>query len=132
MTNKIIEIEKPRLKTLPEIGERVGYFFSQPEYASELLVWKKSSKPETVKALEASKEIVNSKLKVQMSKPEIEKIFLDEIGDGDKGTMLWPLRVALSGAEKSPGPFEILEAFLSYEQGKDIAAARIDKAIAKL
>ena len=129
---KIIEIEKPRLKTLPEIGERVGYFFSQPEYASELLVWKKSSKPETVKALEASKEIVNSKLKVQMSKPEIEKIFLDEIGDGDKGTMLWPLRVALSGAEKSPGPFEILEAFLSYEQGKDIAAARIDKAIAKL
>jgi len=41
--------------------------------------------------------------------------------------VLWPLRVALSGKEKSPGPFEILEVL-----GKEEALTRITKAIGKL
>jgi nondiscriminating glutamyl-tRNA synthetase len=28
---------------------------------------------------------------------------------GDRGRLLWPLRVALTGKKASPGPFEIAE-----------------------
>ena len=44
-----------------------------------------------------------------------------------KGEVLWPLRVALSGLEKSPDPFILLEIF-----GKEESLARIDKAIKML
>ena len=44
-----------------------------------------------------------------------------------KGSVLWPLRVALSGAKKSPDPF-VLVAIL----GKAEACARIAHALEKL
>jgi len=44
-----------------------------------------------------------------------------------KGEVLWPLRVALSGLEKSPDPFTLLEIF-----GKAESLARLDKAIEML
>ena len=43
------------------------------------------------------------------------------------GNVLWPLRVALSGAEKSASPYELLWAL-----GKEESVARIDAAITKL
>ncbi|OHA08796.1 MAG: hypothetical protein A3B37_00380 [Candidatus Sungbacteria bacterium RIFCSPLOWO2_01_FULL_59_16] len=51
---------------------------------------------------------------------------MDAIGGGDKGVLLWPLRVALSGRKASPGPFEIMDAM-----GKGRSIQRIDTAIAK-
>ena len=48
----------------------------------------------------------------------------DEKGRGD---ILWPLRVALSGLDKSPGPIEILEVL-----GKKESINRIKIAIEKM
>jgi glutamyl-tRNA synthetase len=45
-------------------------------------------------------------------------------GNGDT---LWPLRIALSGREKSPSPFELM-----FIAGKDEALARIAAAQAKM
>ena len=128
---KIAEIERGRLKTLSEIGERVGYFFSELKYDPDLLTWKKMSKEEIKLSLEKSKTII-SKFKVQSSKLEIEKTFLTEIGEGDKGAMLWPLRVALTGLQASPGPFEIIEAFMVLPDGKEKILKHIHQAIKKL
>ncbi|MDP2930584.1 MAG: glutamate--tRNA ligase, partial [bacterium] len=44
-------------------------------------------------------------------------------GKTDRGRLLWPLRVALSGREKSPGPFEIAEIL-----GKEKTLKRIEQA----
>ena len=44
----ILEVEKSRLKTLSEIGERTKYFFELPSYDANLLTWKKST-PEDAK-----------------------------------------------------------------------------------
>ncbi len=129
---KIVAMERERLRNLSEIGERVNYFFSQPEYDKSLLKWKNVTGQEIKASLNRAKQIVNSKLETQMSKLEIEKIFLSEIGTGDKGTMLSPLRVSLTGAMASPGPFEIIEAIFALHNGKEIINERIDTAIAKL
>ena len=44
-----------------------------------------------------------------------------------KGELLWPLRVALSGREGSPGPFEIMDVL-----GKEESLQRLKVAIKKL
>ncbi|MBI4363431.1 MAG: hypothetical protein HY545_01125, partial [Candidatus Doudnabacteria bacterium] len=54
------------------------------------------------------------------------------VGERDKGSILWPLRVALSGLKNSPGPFDILEVLSTLPNGSDIINERIEKAIAKL
>jgi len=128
---KIISLERERLKKLSEIGERVRYFFSEPDYNVELLIWKKSSKSEILESLESAKKII-SNLQLPISKQEIEKIFLGELGDKPKGPMLWPLRVALTGLEASPGPFEIIDAFLVLRDGKEKVLKRIETAFTKL
>jgi len=46
---------------------------------------------------------------------------------GDRGYLLWPLRVALSGKKASAGPFEIAEIL-----GKKKTLARIEQAQNKL
>ena len=43
---------------------------------------------------------------------------------GDRGKLLWPLRVALSGKKASAGPFEIAEIL-----GKKETIKRIEKAM---
>ncbi len=111
---KVIALEQPRLKKLSEIGERVEYFFRPPEYQKELLQWKNMSFAEIAASLDRSEKII-SNFQFPISKEEVEKAFLDNIGVGDKGSLLWPLRVALSGRKASPGPFEIM-AILGIEE----------------
>ena len=105
---KVIALEQPRLKKLSEIREKTDYFFQEPKYDKELLRWKNMIEEEIKTSLEQSEKIISS-FKTQISKEEIGEAFLKEIGAGDKGQVLWPLRVALTGKKASPGPFEIIE-----------------------
>jgi len=45
----------------------------------------------------------------------------------DMGDVLWPLRVALTGREESPSPFEVMDVL-----GKEETIKRLDAAIEKL
>jgi len=120
---KIVALEQPRLKKLSEIGERAEFFFRAPEYDKELLRWKQMTDENVVIALQRSENIL-SKLQVSSFKIQIEKAFLDAIGEGDKGALLWPLRVALSGRRASSGPFEIMEILGIEESLARIRAAK--------
>lgn len=120
---KIIALEQPRLKQLSEIRERTDYFFREPQYEKELLRWKNMSDAEIFDSLERSEKIISS-LNGQTQRENIEKAFLEEISKGDKGVLLWPLRVALTGKKASPGPFEIMEILGSEEILKRIRFAK--------
>src|SRR3989344_2461859 len=128
---KIIALEQGRLKKLSEIGERVRYFFSEPEFNPELLRWKKVDNRQLSESLEIAKKIIIN-CQFPISKEEIQNAFFAEIGDKDKGAILWPLRVALTGLEASPGPFEIMDAFAVLPNGKEIILKRLNTAIEKL
>lgn len=105
---KIIALEQPRLKRLSEIGDKMDYFFREPEYDKELLRWKKMTDDEIIKSIDKSIELLQkNKL---LSIKNLEALFLEEASKTrDRGQLLWPLRVALSGKKASPGPFEIME-----------------------
>lgn len=129
----IANLEKDRLKKLSEIGERTKYFFAQPDYGENLLVWKKADAADAKAKLEAlynlfgkfgendyTKELLEEKLKTFIAQNNF-----------DTGSVLWPLRVALTGLDKSPGPFEVA-ATLALGLGKDEILNRIKTAIGKL
>ncbi len=129
----IAGLEKERLKKLSEIGERTGYFFTTPEYEKTLLVWKKSTPEDAKQKLQGVHDLLQQLSDSDLTKENLEiklKDFIVQNG-GDNGSVLWPLRVALTGQEKSPGPFEVAAA-LALGLGKTELLTRLQTAINKL
>lgn len=96
------------------------YFFIAPNVDEALLVWKTDTLANAKLHLAKVKEILGtiSEWSVEDLKTALMP-YAEEIG---RGNVLWPLRVALSGRDKSPDPFE-----LASIMGKDETIARIQK-----
>lgn len=125
MIDKLIILSKERLEKLSDFKEINDFFFVLPAYESNLLVWKKSS-PE--KALENLGFLIEKLSKVdKFDKIELESLIMPFADEKGRGDVLWPLRVALSGKGKSPGPFDIMDIL-----GKKETIQRISTAILKL
>ncbi len=119
---KIIKIQQERINTLAEAGEGIDYFFQQPGYATDLLVWKNSDKKEIKINLENITEIL-----CDTSEEKIKEVIWKYAEEKGKGNVLWPFRVALTGLEKSPDPFSVAEIL-----GKSETIKRLQNAIKKL
>ena len=105
---KVLALERPRLRKLSELADATNYFFNEPEYEPELLRWKGMTNDELLKSLEQSLVLLEKNGK--LARGDLEKTFLKAAGQWpDRGKLLWPLRVTLSGKKASPGPFEIME-----------------------
>lgn len=124
----ITELEKERLKKLSEIVDRTGYFFAQPEFDPALLVWKKSTSEQTkIILLELASYIeAYQNLETKEQWEEQLKAFILQ-KEYDNGSVLWPLRVSLTGMQASPGPFEVAST-LCMGLGKQEIVARLKKA----
>lgn len=133
LIKKIIALYQERLKTLSEIAELTDFFLKgKLEYDKNLLKWKNMSEEEVIKSLENLIKIL-SKIKIEdWNKANLENILLPAAVKfskqikktaGDRGYLLWPLRVALSGKEASAGPFEIAEIL-----GKEKTLKRVKEA----
>jgi glutamyl-tRNA synthetase len=107
---KIVTLEQERLKKLSDLPALTKYFFvDKLDYEPKLLIWKKSDaktiKQNLEKLLEFLPTIKN------WTKKNLEKQIVQWVGEQGltNGEILWPMRVALTGEEKSPSPFEIAE-----------------------
>jgi glutamyl-tRNA synthetase len=128
-------LERERLKKLSDITESTAYFFSKPTYNTELLVWKKSSSEDALEKLKKIKSYIRSldNATVASSNKLLESIMQGFIQANafDVGSVMWPLRAALTGQRASPGPAEVLSV-LYTGLGLDEILDRLDTAIAKL
>lgn len=106
------------LKTLEEAGE-IEYFFSEPTYDPTILVWKKGTPEKTKTYLQELEKLVAA-LPETFTADEAKAALFPYAEANGKGEVLWPLRVALSGKEKSPDPFTLVALL-----GKDAAIKRI-------
>ncbi len=100
-----------------------------PQYDAQILVWKKGTLEEVRKIAPLLAEFMNT-ISVQDWNKEKMQILVGEWiakNEFSNGSVLWPLRVSLSGQQNSPGPFEIAEVL-----GKEKTIERIKTAIAKL
>jgi glutamyl-tRNA synthetase len=132
---KIVDISRPRMKKLSEIVEFADFFFSDElTYDLNLLTWKGVGKSETIDALQTAKNILDGITKWDLKTLETALFAATEAfnkekdyPEKNKGYLLWPMRVALSGKEFSPSPFEIADIL-----GKEKTIQRIERALAKL
>jgi glutamyl-tRNA synthetase len=135
MLRKVVPLLKERAQTFTQAHEmltgELKCFFEEPILDKNLLMAKEpADRPGLTKtALESLIEpikglqrgVVAEEIKtVLMSLADVE----EANGKGGRGGVLWPLRYALSGQERSPDPFTLV-AFL----GTDEAIKRIEKAI---
>lgn len=131
---KIAPLILERIEDFWTIGETVeqefGFLFKTPEYDAALLLWKKMKAEQLKNSLNESQSIIK-KLTGTETREDIQKIFYDAIGQGDKGSILWPLRAALSGLKASPGPFEIIEVLSTLPNGKETILTRLQNALDK-
>jgi len=128
-------------KLVPSIVERIhnkvdireastageyDWAFSEPNYSVELLKWKNDESPQ--QALPRLKEVHELLETADFTTSDTIKnvlwAYAEKIG---KGEVLWPLRVALTGRERSPDPFTC-----AWVLGKVETLTRIQSACGKI
>ncbi|MBI3634438.1 MAG: glutamate--tRNA ligase [Candidatus Yonathbacteria bacterium] len=115
------------VKIMAENGE-IEYFFEDPEYNAEGLFWKNDKNAERtrnhlVKVVKLLQGISADDFTVEAVKNTLWK-YASLAG---KGNVLWPLRFALSGRDKSPDPFILAEIL-----GREVTLRRIEKAMERI
>jgi glutamyl-tRNA synthetase len=109
-------------------AEELQYFFDIPDYPAEILAWKESSKEDSKMHLNWVLNTIKSTDDDTFNDAEkIKGLIFDYATEKGRGSVLWPLRVSLSGKEKSPDPFTLLSIL-----GKEESLNRIENAIKKL
>jgi len=130
---KILPVVMERINVFSDIEKMVEngelqYFFSKPEYVKEKLFWKEEqdadkTKERIEKVMEMLQEISSEDFTVEKIKENI----WDYASEEGRGSVLWPMRYALSGRDKSPDPFTLAEIF-----GKEETIERLRVAVQKL
>lgn len=124
---KVIGLAKERLVLLSEFEPANEFFFRLPEYDPSMLIWKQTPKEKILVNLKKNFEHLRTLLIDEFTKTNLESQLMALANAEGRGEVLWPLRVALSGKDKSPGPFEIMDVL-----GKDETLRRVEIAIKKL
>lgn len=123
--------EQERVATLKELGEAIAFFLPDwpADYTPEILVWKKSDKEKTIELLKQLSRKLEGFSENDFTKETLGKNLMTWIDENKlgRGDTLWPMRVALTGKENSPGPFEAAAVL-----GKNETVKRIEAALTKL
>jgi glutamyl-tRNA synthetase len=127
---RIIFVERERMVTLADMIERIEIYNREVDYAQEILVWKKSDREDALNQLTNVHEVLSTLDESNFSNLKtLEEHIKNYVSSNNlqNGNVLWPMRVALSGREQSPSPFELAWVF-----GKMETLKRLKKAQEKL
>ena len=119
--NKFSDIKKTK-------EEELSFFFNEPEYAKEMLLWKNEpSFEKTKKHLEEVVKLLSGLGENEFSSAKIKETIWNYAEKEGRGNVLWPTRVALTGLDKSPDPFAVAGVL-----GKNKTIQRLNYAIEKI
>jgi len=115
------------IKMMIESGE-LDFFYKEPEYEKEKLIYKNTEPAKIVNNLREALDVIKMTEEGDFNKENI-KTLLMEVADRleNRGEILHPVRFALSGLDKSPDPFILIDIL-----GKKESISRINKAISIL
>ena len=125
----IAEILQPRCEVLSDIPEKIGFFNQLPNYSTELYVHKKSKTDEQV-SLDMLKAVLTPLETIVWTTDAMSSALTDlatELGVKN-ATVMWPLRIAVSGQTVTPGG----AVELCWILGRDETLRRIRLGIAML
>lgn len=117
---KLLPTIKERINTGGDIREQFetgeyDYFFASPELKSEMLRWKNDTHArDALPRLRYVAEVLSA-LDEENDITTLHDAIFPYAEQEGKGEVLWPLRVALSGRERSPDPFTLMYVLGSAE-----------------
>jgi glutamyl-tRNA synthetase len=126
---KIYSTIVERINVFSDIDKMVAdgdiqYFFEQPELSKEMIIWKKGGTLEQAKEnLSLVLDILKNASDKDFTLETIKEKLMSLAEEKGKGNVLWPLRVVLSGKEKSPDPFTLLSLLGKAESEKRVQNA---------
>lgn len=126
---RVIEVERDRIKKLSDFWELANhYFVDKLKYNNELLYFNEMTDNDLKNSLKKSSNVLQNILEKNWNIENIKNILIKESEKfNNRGELLWPLRVALSGKKFSASPFEI-----AYALDKKNTLKRINNAIDKI
>ena len=127
---KIANMVKTRIEVFTDIKDHIDFFEAVPEYDSEMYVHKKmkTTKESSLDVLKKIRPILADF--DNYTNDALYELLVNFATENElkNGSVLWPVRTALSGKQMTPcGATELLEVL-----GKEESLSRIDKAIDKL
>ncbi|KKS83593.1 MAG: Glutamate-tRNA ligase [Parcubacteria group bacterium GW2011_GWA2_43_11] len=126
---KAVEDLLERFSTWAELKEAVAtgeydFYEKLPVLEKDMLAWKKDPNPERMKdRLHKILELIGSVDTTTFTYENVKGAVWAYAETEGKGGVLWPMRVALSGKERSPDPFILAEAL-----GKEETITRLNEA----
>src|SRR3989344_2034436 len=129
---KITPIIADRINKISDIGElkkgELAFLFKEPEYAKEMLLWRKEpSLEKTKKHLEEVVKFLNGLDEGEFVADKIKEAIWNYAEKEGRGNVLWPMRAALTGLDKSPDPFAVAGVL-----GKEKTIKRLKYAVEKI
>lgn len=130
VVRRALIVERQRVNRLTEFDEKIQTYLFAIDYPKQILVWKKATPEDALNQLISIRPVIagfsaDTFAHIQLLEAAVKE-YIESQGL-QNGNVLWPLRVALSGAEKSASPFECL-----WVLGQEAAVRRLDAAIALL
>lgn len=129
---KAAALLKERSQTLAEAADALknefGFIETPPSYAKEMLLQGAKASAGDVEAhLRKVLEMLETVPAETLAAQEVKDLIFPYATQAGRSAVLWPMRVALSGQEKSPDPFALAELL-----GKKEAMERLQRALVVL
>ncbi len=129
-TRRLAELMQPRCEVLPDVVDKIDFLRQLPDYDLNLYTNKRQkTTPES--ALAVLEDLLEPLRGLEDFSEEGLRALVSGYIEGKglkNGAVLWPLRIALSGKEATPGgAYEI-----GYLLGKDESLKRLETAVARL
>lgn len=126
---KLVKVVRDRAKTIKEARDQADETnIFNDKYKPEILIFKKSNKEKTLMGLNSFLEKIKEN-EDWNNLDHLNDLLTETVEENklDNGSVFWPVRVALSGKEKSMSPAELL-----WFCEKDTSLKRINLALKKL
>lgn len=133
MLTRVLPLIRERIEKFSDIEDMANegdleYYFEKPGYFAESLMWKDEESLESTQTyLKDLRAMIENIADNTFNYQSIKDAVWDYATEKGRGNVLWPLRYALSGMERSPDPFQLSEIL-----GKEETLSRIDKAMEKI
>ena len=124
---RALDVEKSRLRRLGEASEALKLYFNEPKFNREIICWKSLDWDAIHKSLKEGTEVIRQLNTTPTIEEVSAKLMTLANQRQDRGEILWPVRVALSGRKVSASPFEIISVL-----GREESLKRLERAITAL
>lgn len=132
MMDKLIPVIAERINYFGDVVNMIndgelGYYISAPEIDLEKISWKGEGNDKAKIHLEKAVELLQTISEADWNSKSVKESIWNYAEQVGRGNVLWPIRFALSGRDKSPDPFTLADIL-----GRDEAIQRLQSAVEKL